>query len=67
MSGVGCVAEETRHVLNIEGVAIAEAKSVHDEVERKVALLAAQTEASTTHIIGVLSESVKAVAEHSEV
>ena len=39
MSGVGYVAEETRHVRNVAEAAIAEAKSVHGEIESRVALL----------------------------
>ena len=40
MSGVGRVAEETRRVRGVAEAAIAEAKSVHDAVESKVASLA---------------------------
>ena len=62
MSGVCRVAEETRLVFDVVEAAIAEAKSVHGKVESRVALLAAQTEASTTHIVGGLSECVQEVA-----
>ena len=40
MSSVGCVVEEIRRVRGVPEVAIAEAKSVHDAVESKVASLA---------------------------
>ena len=45
---------------------IAEARSVHGEVESRVILLAAQADASNTHIVGVLSQRVEEVAEHSD-
>ena len=68
MFGIGCVAEETRHAhaYNVVEVAIAEAKLAHDEVESKGASLAAQTEPSSAHVVDVLSEHVKVIAEHSE-
>ena len=43
MSNVGHVVEETRRVRGVTEAAIAEAKSVHDEVESKVASLVAYT------------------------
>ena len=67
MSGVGRVAEETFHVHGIAEAAIAEAKSVYEVVESKVASLIAQANASIAHITGVLSERVQQVAEHSDV
>ena len=67
MSGVGRSTEETHCVCDVAKAAIAEAKSVHGEVESRVALLAAQAKASTTHIAGVLSERVQELAAHSEV
>ena len=66
MSGFGRITEETCHVRNVAEVAIAKMKSAYDEVKSKVASLATQTEASTAHTVGVLSECVKAVAENSE-
>ena len=62
MLSVGHVAEETRRVRNVVEAAIAEAKSVHGEVESRGATLAAQAKASTAHIVGVLSECVQEVA-----
>ena len=41
MLSVGHVAEETRRVRNVVEAAIAEAKSVHGEVESRVASLVA--------------------------
>ena len=66
MSAVGCVVEETRHVRGVAEAAIAEANSVHDAVESKVASLMAYAKASTAHITGVLSKRVEEVAAHSE-
>ena len=66
MSGVGCVAEETRCARGIAEVAIAKAKSVHNEIESKVSLLAAQAAASTTHITDALSKRVGKLAAEME-
>ena len=59
MSNVGHVVEETRRVRGVTEAAIAEAKSVHDEVESKVASLVAYAEASTAHVTRVLSKRVE--------
>ena len=66
MSSIGRVAEETVRVRGVAEAAIAEAKSVHEAVESKVASLTAQTDASVAHITGVLLERVQQVAEHSD-
>ena len=66
MSGVGRVAEETLRVRGVAEAAIAEAKSVHEVLESKVASPVAQADASVAHITGVLSERVQQVAEHSD-
>ena len=66
MSSVGHVTEETVHVRGIAEAAIAEAKSVHEAIESKVASLTAQADASIAHITGVLSERVQQVAEYSD-
>ena len=55
MSGVGRVAEATLRVRGVAKAASAEAKSVHEVVESKVASLTAQADASVAHITGVLS------------
>ena len=64
MSSVGRVTEETRHVRNVTEATIAEAKSVHGEVESRVASLADPAKASTAHIVDVLSEHVQEVVAH---
>ena len=66
MSGVGRVAEETLRVRGVAEAAIAEAKSVHEAVESKVASLTAQADASIALFTGVLSERVQQMAEHSD-
>ena len=66
MSHVGRVAEETRRAHGIAEAAIAEVKSVHGEVESRVASLAAQAEASTVQVVGALCKHVKEMVPHSE-
>ena len=66
MSGVGQIVDEARRVHGVADAAIAEARSVHCEVKSKVALLAVQASASTAHIVGVLSQRVQEVVEHSD-
>ena len=65
ISSVGRVAEETLRMSGIAKAAIAEAKSVHEVVESKVASLTVQANASVAHITNVLSERVQQVAEYS--
>ena len=66
MSGVGQIADEARRVRGVAEAAIAEARSIHGEVESRVASLVAQADASAAHIIGVLSQHVQEVVEHSD-
>ena len=66
LSGVGHVAEETRRARGIGEAAIAEAKSVHGEIESKVFSLAAQAAASTAHITDALSKRVGELAAETE-
>ena len=66
ISGVGQVADETRHARKVAEAAIAEARSVHGEVQSRVASLSTQAEASTAHAVEVLSGRVQEVAEHSQ-
>ena len=66
MAGIGCVTEETRHVCGVAEATIAEAKSVHDEVENKVASLVAYAEVSTAHVTDMLSKRVEEAAAQSE-
>ena len=66
MSGVGRVADETRRAREVAEAAIAEAKSVHREVQSKVASLTARADVSTAHAVEVLSGRVQEVAEQSQ-
>ena len=66
MSGDCRIAEETRYARGITEAAIAKAKSVHGEVESRVASLAAQAKASTAHIAGALSKRVGGMAAETE-
>ena len=66
MFGVGRVIEEIHRARGIVEATIAEAKSVHSEVESRVASLAAQAEESTAPVVGSLSKRVKEMAAHSE-
>ena len=65
MFGVSRITDETRRARGIAGAAIAKAKSVHGEVERK-ASLATQAKASTVHIANALSKRVSEVAANIE-
>ena len=64
MSGVGGITEETRHACGIAEAAIAEAAPVHGQVENRVALLTAQAEASTVHVVDALSKRAIGVVAH---
>ena len=66
ISGVGHIAEETHRARGIAEAAIAKAKSVHGEVESRVASLAVQAKASTTHIANALSKCVSEVMAQTE-
>ena len=66
MSGVGRIAEKTHRACGIVEAAIAKVKSVHGEVESRVASLVAQAEASTAHIADALSKCVSEVVADTE-
>ena len=66
ISAIGRVVEETHRAHGIAEAAIAEAKSVHGEVESRVASLVAQAKASTAHIIDALSKRMGEVAAETE-
>ena len=66
MSGVGRITEKTRRAHGIAEAAIAKVKSMHGEVESRVASLVAQAEASTAHIAYALSKHVSEVAADTE-
>ena len=66
MSGIDRVMEETRRVQDLAEAAIAEAKSVHCEVDRRVAMLVAQATATTAHGVDALSKCISEVVVQSE-
>ena len=66
VSGVGRVEEETRRVREMVKATAAEAKSVRDNVESRVAVLAAAADASATRANEEIASRVRQVAEYSE-
>ena len=66
MSSVSHVTKETHCVRDVAKAAIAKAKSVHGEVESRVATLVAQAEANTKHVVDRLSKRVSVVVVQSE-
>ena len=66
LSGIGHVAEETHRTRGIAEAAIAEARSVHGEIESKVSSRAAQAAASTAHITDALSKRMGEVVAETE-
>ena len=66
LSGVGQVADATRRAREIVEAAIAEAKFVHSAVKSEVASLTAHADASTVHVVEVLSGRVQELAAHSD-
>ena len=58
--------EETHSACAITEAAITKAKSVHGEVESRVASLVAQAKVSTAQVVDALSKHVKEVIAHSE-
>ena len=66
MSRVGQVVNETRRAREVAEAAIAEARSMHGVVESKFAALSARADASTMHVVEVLSEHVPKSAADTE-
>ena len=66
MSGVGCIADETRHVRKLVEATSAEARSVRGEVGSKVDTLAVKADASTAHIVEEMMGRVWEVVAYSE-
>ena len=59
MPGVGRIADETRHVRELVEATSAEAKSVHGEVESRVASLAPKADASASREMEEISGCVR--------
>ena len=66
ISRVGQVANKMQCAHEVTEAAIDEVRSVHREVQSKVALLMAHADVSTAHAIEVLSGCVQEVARYSE-
>ena len=66
VSGVGCVEQETCCVREMVEATMAEAKSVWDDVESRVAVLAAAADVSATRTSEEIASRVRQVAEYSE-
>ena len=60
-SGVGVVADQTRHARSVAEAAIAEARSVHDEVSSNIAEVAQRSDVSVSNIVDVLTGKVQQV------
>ena len=67
ISGVGQVADAIRQAREVAEAAIAEARSMHGEVESKVATLVAQADASTAHAVEEITERVREVPAYLDV
>ena len=66
VSGVGHVAEETRRVRELVEATSAKAKSVHSDIESRVATLAAESEISAVRVPADVDAKVARVAEYSD-
>ena len=66
VSGMGRVEEETRRMRKMVEAMAVEAKSVRDDVESRVAVLAAAADASATCANEEIASRVRQVAEYSE-
>ena len=64
--GVGVVADQTRHAQSIAEAAIAEARSVRDEVLSKIAEVAKRSDVSVSNVADVLTGKVQQVAAQFE-
>ena len=62
VSGVGMVADQTRYVRSIAEAAIAEARSVRDEVTSRIAEVAQRSDVSASNVAEVLTGKVQHVA-----
>ena len=65
-SGVGVVANQTHHVQSIAEAAIAEARSVHDEVLSRIVEVAKRSDVSVSNVADALTGKVQQVAAHFE-
>ena len=63
---IGVIADQTHHAQSIAEVAIAEARSVRDEVSSKMAAFAQRVDASTSDVVGMSTNRVEQVATQIE-
>ena len=66
ISGVGRVEQETRHICKIVEATMAEARSVRDKVESRVASLVASADPSALRAVEEIMGSVKEVVAYSD-
>ena len=66
MSDVSGIADETRHVHELLEATSAKARSVHGQVESKVATLAGKVDASVAHVVEEMTGRVREVAAYSD-
>ena len=66
VSGVGVVADQTRYARSVTEAAIAEARSVRNEVTSKIAEVAQRSDVSASNVEEVLTGKVQQVAAHFE-
>ena len=64
MFAVSRIADKARHVRQLVEATSAEARSVHGEVESKVATLVAKADASTAHVVEEMTGRVREVAAY---
>ena len=65
-SGVGVVADQTCHAQSVAEAAIAEARSVHDEVLSRIAEVAKRSDVSISNVADVLTGKVQQVTGQFE-
>ena len=66
MSGISHIADKTCHVHKLVEATSAEARSVHGDVESKVATLAAKADVSTAHAVEEMMGRAQEVAVYSD-
>ena len=65
-SGVGMVADQTRYAQSVVEAAIAEARSMRDEVASRMAEVAKRSDVSVSNVADALTGKVRQVAAHFE-
>ena len=65
-SGVGVIADQTRHAQAVAEAAIAEARLVREEVSSKIAEVAKRADVSASSVAEDLTDKVQQVAAYSD-